>query len=253
MSGRHRTRLAPRVPRLVVGAALFAALVFLMPSTAPFFAWAFPGVAPPVYQSESFPTLVLAHAWLVAASSAVSATVGVGLGIVATRQGGRELRAIVGAIATIGQTMPPVAVLALAVPALGYGTAPTMVALALYGLLPVVENTLAGLDGVAPDIVEAARGIGLSSGQVLLRVELPLAAPAIVAGIRTSVIINIGTATIGSTIGAVTLGSPIIDGLVSDLLPYVLQGAVIVAALAILVDAAFEPLERSVRRQPVGD
>lgn len=240
-------------PATVALLLLFVALVLAMPATAPLFAWTFPGTVPAVYASETFPSLVLSHAGLVAVSSTVSALVGVGLGILATRPGGRDLRAIVDTVGTIGQTMPPVAVLALAVPALGYGAGPTLVALALYGLLPILENTLAGLDGVPPDVRDAARGIGLAPRQLLLQVELPLAAPAIVAGIRTSVIINIGTATIGSTIGAVTLGSPIIDGLVSNKLPYVFQGAIVLGLFAILVDRGFEHIESRLRRPLAGE
>jgi osmoprotectant transport system permease protein len=219
-------------------AVVLLVAVLMMPATAPFFAWAFPGVTPPVYTRDSFLSLLLSHAGLVAASSAAAAIVGVGLGIFVTGPAGRDARAIVDTIATIGQTMPPAAVLALAVPVVGYGAEPTIIALAIYGLLPIVANTIAGLEGIPPSLAEAARGMGLSPAQRLVQVELPLAAPVIVAGIRTSVIINIGTATLGSTIGAVTLGSPIIDGLVSNKLPYVIQGAIIVGLFAILVDRA---------------
>lgn len=253
MTGRRPDHAPGGVAGPVAVAFLFIALVLAMPATAPLFAWAFPDVVPPVYASETFLALVLSHAGLVVVSSSVSALVGIGLGILATRPAGREMRPIIDTVATIGQTMPPVAVLALAVPALGYGAAPTLVALALYGLLPIIENTVAGLDGVPADVRDAARGIGLTQRQLLTKVELPLAAPAIVAGIRTSVIINIGTATIGSTIGAVTLGSPIIDGLVSNKLPYVVQGALVVGLFAILADIGFERLERHLRRALRGE
>jgi osmoprotectant transport system permease protein len=152
------------------------------------------------------------------------------------------------ALATIGQSFPPVAVLALAVPAVGYGPVPTLVALTLYGLLPILENTIAGLEGVPPAVREAAQGTGLSPWQVLRDVELPLAAPVILAGIRTSVIVNIGTAAIGSAVGAVTLGTPIIDGLATRKLPYVIQGAVVVGLFAIVTDLVFERIDRRLRR-----
>jgi osmoprotectant transport system permease protein len=95
---------------------------------------------------------------------------------------------------------------------------------------------------------EAAEGMGLTPSQMLWRVELPLAAPIILAGVRVSVIINIGTAAIGSTVGTLTLGTPIIDGLVSGKLPYVLQGGIVVALFAILTDRAFERIDRRLRR-----
>ncbi|MGE5778217.1 MAG: ABC transporter permease [Hyphomicrobiales bacterium] len=226
---------------------LLAAAVLLMPWLRPVFAWAFPGVEPPVYERVSFPELLLSHAALVAAASLVSAVVGVGLGVFVSRPSGRDFRAIVNALASIGQTFPPAAVLSIAVPMVGFGSLPTLLALTLYGLLPIIENTIAGLESVPQSVREAAQGMGLSPWQVLRDVELPLAASIIVAGIRTSVIINIGTATIGSTVGAVTLGTPIISGLVSEKLPYVLQGATVVGLFAILTDMAFERLERRLR------
>jgi len=173
----------------------------------------------------------------------------VSLGVFVTRPEGRDFRAMVDAVATIGQSFPPVAVLALAVPTLGYGALPTFMALTIYGLLPVLENTIAGLTAVPRSLREAAFGMGLAPGQVLLQVDLPLAAPTILAGVRTSVIVNIGTAAIGSAVGAITLGTPIIDGLIADKLPYVLQGAAVVGAFAILTDQAFERLDRVLRRR----
>ena len=137
--------------------------------------------------------------------------------------------------------------LALAVPALGFGPRPTIVALFVYGLLPVIENAIAGFDGVPPAVREAARGMGLSPWQVLRRVDLPLAAPLILAGVRVSVTIAIGTVTIGSTVGALTLGTPIFDGLAADKVPFVLQGAVLVALFAILTDMLFARLEDRLR------
>lgn len=228
-------------------ALLLVALVSLMPWLRPVFAWAFPGIEPPIYSRVSFLELLLSHAALVGAASLVSTAVGVGLGVFVTRPAGRDFRTIVNALASIGQTFPPAAVLAIAVPIVGFGSLPTLLALMLYGLLPIIENAIAGLEGVPPPVREVAEGMGLSPLQVLRHVELPLAAPIIVAGIRTSVIINIGTATIGSTVGAVTLGTPIISGLVSDKLPHVVQGAIVVGLFAILIDMAFEHLERHLR------
>jgi osmoprotectant transport system permease protein len=234
---------------LLYGAVGLIALAVFMPATSPFFAWAFPAVQPPVYAITSFAALLAAHAAIVAESSCAAAALAISLGILATRRGGREFRPLLEAIATIGQSIPPVAVLAIAVPSVGYGALPTLIALLIYGFLPIVANTLAGLDSVPAPVREAAEGMGMTPRQILWRIELPLAAPAILVGVRTSVIINIGTAAIGSTVGAVTLGTPIIDGLVSDKLPYVLQGGSVVALGAILVDRAFERLDRRLRRR----
>jgi osmoprotectant transport system permease protein len=228
-------------------AVLFAGLLVGMPRLAPFFHWAFPQVSPPVFGRASFVELWLSHAGLAAPAILTATLIGVALAIFVTRPVGRDFRPIVNTLATVGQTFPPAAVLALSVPALGFGPRPTIVALFLYGLLPIVENAIAGLEGVAPAVRDAAQGMGLSAWQRLRDVELPLAAPAILAGVRVSVTIAIGTATIGSTVGALTLGTPIFDGLASNKLPFVIEGAVLVALFAILTDMIFARLERWLR------
>jgi osmoprotectant transport system permease protein len=137
-----------------------------------------------------------------------------------------------------------VAVLAIAVPLLGFGTAPTLVALFLYGLLPIFENALTGLTTLSPDVTEAALGVGMTGTQRLLQVELPLALPVILAGIRLSVVVSVATATIGSTVAAHTLGEVIIAGLTTNNTAWVLEGGLIVAVLAVLIYDALSALER---------
>jgi osmoprotectant transport system permease protein len=234
-------------PVLWVAAAFFA-LLFGMPELAPLFRWWFPAIRPAVFDRASFFSLWLSHLGLVAAASGGAAAIGIGLAVFATRPAGRDFRPIVNAMATIGQTFPPAAVLALAVPAVGFGPRPTILALFLYGLLPIIENTIVGIEGVPPAVHDAALGMGLSGWQRLTAVELPLALPAILAGLRVSVTIAIGTATIGSTVGALTLGTPIFDGLAGNKLPYVIEGAVLVALFAILTDMLFARLERLLSR-----
>jgi osmoprotectant transport system permease protein len=225
----------------------FAALLVGMPQTGPLFHWGFPEVNPPVFERSSFVALWLSHAGLVLAAGGAATLCGIALAIFVTRPSGRDFRALVSTLATIGQTFPPAAVLALSVPALGFGARPTAVALFLYGLLPIIENAIAGLEGVPAATREAAQGMGLSPWQLLRDVDLPLAAPVMLAGVRVSVTIAIGTATIGSTVGALTLGTPIFDGLAANKLPFVLQGAVLVALFAILTDLLFARLERRLR------
>ena len=222
-------------PLLWVG-LLFAMLLLRMDELRPVLHWAFPGIDPVVYQRSSFVALFLSHLGLVAVASGAAIAVGVSLAVFVTRPAGRDFRAMVDAISTVGQTFPPAAVLALAVPIVGFGPRPTVIALFLYGLLPIVENAVAGLDGVPPAVQDAAQGMGLSATQRLLEVELPLAAPLILAGIRVSVTIGIGTATVGATVGALTLGTPILDGLVANNIPFVIEGAVLAALFAILAD-----------------
>jgi osmoprotectant transport system permease protein len=234
-------------PVLWVG-LMFAALVLRMQDLRPLLQPVFPDIEPVVYDRTSFLRLFASHAGLVAAASLAAVLVGVALAVFVTRASGRDFRPMVDAVATIGQAFPPVAVLAIAVPMLGFGARPTVLALFLYGLLPIVENAIAGLEGVPAAVREAAQGMGMSAWQRLRRVELPLAAPVMLAGIRVSVTIAIGTATIGSTVGAITLGTPIFNGLVADKLPFVLEGAVLVALFAILTDMLFARLERRLRR-----
>ena len=133
--------------------------------------------------------------------------------------------------------------LAIAVPLLGFGTAPTLVALFLYGLLPIFENALTGLTTLPPDVTDAALGVGMTGPQRLLQVELPLALPVILAGIRLSVVVSVATATIGSTVAAHTLGEVIIAGLLNDNTAWVLQGGLVVAVMAVLIYDALAGVE----------
>jgi len=244
----------PGVPRLRAAAAgnlllgalivLLVALTLGMAQLEPLFRALFPDLGNPLYRRDSFLNLMLAHIGLVLVSSLISVVVGVAAGLFVTRPAGREFEPMVSSLAAIGQTFPPAAVLAIAVPLAGFGFAPTIIALTLYGLLPVIQNTIAGLGTVPATTLEAARGNGMSASQILMRVELPLAMRVIIAGVRISVIINIGTATIGSTVGAKSLGTPLIAGLVGNNLAYVIQGALLVGLLAIVTDLLFERLER---------
>jgi len=243
---------APAAPanwRALLPLAALVALVFGMPALAPLFHWLFPALDRPVYLRASFLTLTVDHIALVIGASVPVVVIGVGVGIFVTRPAGLEFAGIIDTITAVGQTFPPAAVLAIAVPIVGYGAEPTLIALFAYGILPVVDNTVAGLRSVPPASIDAATGMGFTRAGALWRIELPLAAPVIVAGIRTSVMIAIGTATIGSTVGALTLGSPIIEGLTGSNTAYVLQGAILVGALAIAVDRLFALLDLRLRRR----
>lgn len=229
-------------------AIVFAALVLLMPSSKPIFAALFPWLERPLYEQHSLPDLVLAHLAIVGASSAAAIAIGVAAGIFVTRRAGAEFRAVTETVSAMGQTFPPVAVLALAVPVTGFGSDPAVIALTVYGLLPVLQNTIAGLVAVPEPVRESARAMGMSDGEILRRVELPLAAPVIIAGIRVSVVINVGTATIASTVGATTLGLPIIVGLNGSNIAYVIQGAILVGLLGVVLDMFLGRLVGASRR-----
>lgn len=199
---------------------------------------------PAIYNQGNLLDITISHLTIVAIAIALSTLVAVGLAILVTRPFGAEFLPVSRTIANVGQTFPPVAVLALAVPILGFGTAPTLIALFLYGLLPIFENTLTGLTTLPPNVIEAARGVGMTGRQRLMRVELPLALPVILAGIRLSTVIALATATIGSTVAARTLGEVIIAGLQSGNTAFVLQGGLIVGILAVLIYDALAGLER---------
>jgi osmoprotectant transport system permease protein len=205
--------------------------------------------APAIYTQSSLLSLTLAHLGLVAVASLIGAALALVMGVFVTRPMGAEFLPLSRSLVNIGQTFPPVAVLALAVPVVGFGVKPTLIALVLYGLLPIFENTITGLKEVPGNVVEAARGMGLSPNQQLFRVELPLALPVILAGIRLSVVINMGTATIGSTVAAKGLGEVIIAGLLTSNTAFILQGGIIVALLAVLLYDALAILERRVARR----
>ncbi|MCH4562765.1 MULTISPECIES: ABC transporter permease [Halomonas] len=211
------------------------------------FRWLEPDSREVIYRRTDFLTLLGRHLLVVGVASLLAGLAGVGAAVLVTRPFGRDFLPLVAQLASMGQTFPPVAVLALAVPVLGFGTLPIIVALVLYGLLPIVRNSLAGLQGIDPAVQEAARGMGMSKGQVLRQVELPLAAPVILAGVRTSVTINIATAALGATVGASNLGDPIISGIVNGNTAYIVQGALPIGLLALTADSAFERLLRHLR------
>jgi osmoprotectant transport system permease protein len=201
--------------------------------------------APAIYNRGSLFLLTLLHLRTVFVATLAATLVAVSLAILVTRKAGAEFLPLSRSLVNIGQTFPPVAVLALAVPIFGFGEKPTLIALFLYGLLPIFENALTGLTTLPPAVIEAARGAGMTERQRLFKVELPLALPVILTGIRLSVVISLATATIGSTVAAKTLGEVIIAGLQSNNLAFVLQGGLIVAALAVLIHDALQALERT--------
>jgi osmoprotectant transport system permease protein len=202
--------------------------------------------APAIYNQGSLAALAGRHLLTVAIASAAAAAVAIGMAILVTRQAGAEFLPFARSVVNVGQTFPPVAVLALAVPAVGFGEKPTLIALFLYGLLPIFENTLTALSTLPRNVMEAARGAGMTGGQRLTQVELPLALPLILAGIRISVVISLATAAIGSTVAAKTLGEVIIAGLLSDNLAFVLQGGLVIAAMAILIHDGLLAVERRI-------
>ncbi|MDB5622056.1 MAG: transporter permease [Devosia sp.] len=200
---------------------------------------------PAIYSQGSLLDITLNHLAIVLGATMAATVVAAGLAILVTRPFGAEFLPLCRSVANLGQTFPPVAVLALAVPALNsFGTAPTLLALFLYGLLPIFENTLTGLSNLPAAVTDAANGMGMTGWQRLVQIELPLALPVILAGVRLSTVIALSTATIGSTVAARTLGEVIIAGLLSGNTAFVLQGGLVVAVLAVLIHDGLAAIER---------
>jgi osmoprotectant transport system permease protein len=228
---------------------LLAAFLLAPQSFAPLFAPLTHYGAAPIYDQGDLLTLALAQLGTVCCAAAASTLVAVGMGILVTRANGAEFLPLSRTLVNIGQTFPPVAVLAVAVPLVGFGEKPTLIALFAYGLLPIFENTISGLRSCPPPVLEAASGMGMNERQRLLWVELPLAMPLILEGIRLSLVINVGTATLGSTVGAKGLGEVIIAGLLSNNVAFILQGGGVTGLMAILLYEAMAALERRVCRR----
>ncbi len=189
-------------------------------------------------------SMTLRHLVLVGWSLGLGILLAVPLGLLLERR--RQVAE--GVIRGVGllQTIPSIALLAFMIPLLGIGVVPAVVALLLYSLFPIVRNTYTGVRDADPEAVAAARALGMTELQLLGQVRLPLAAPVIMAGIRTAAVINVGTATLAAFIGAGGLGDPIVAGLALSNTTQVLSGALPAAALALLVDAGLAGVERAV-------
>jgi osmoprotectant transport system permease protein len=217
-------------------------LAYGLPYSQPLFAALFPELARPVYLQEPMSVLMWQHIGLVLVSSSIAVIIATVAALATTSKTGLAFKPAMEMLAGMSQTFPPVAVLAVAVPAVGFGELPALIALSIFGVLPVLQATMAGLASVPPSVLDSARAMGMTPRQILTEVQMPLALPLWLAGVRTSVVVNIGTAAIASTVGAKTLGLPIIIGLSGFNTAYVLQGAMMVGLLAIATDLAFDEL-----------
>lgn len=186
---------------------------------------------------ETLSTAVFEHLWLTLLVTLLVVVVAIPLGVMLTRRWAKPFAPVITGIATIGQAAPAVGVLVLYFLWIGEGGVWTAVLpLAFVSLLPVLRNTMVGIQQVDPALVDAGRGIGLSSMGVLLRVELPLAVPLVLAGLRTSLVLAVGTATIAMFVDAGGLGSVIDAGYKTGRTSVLFTGAVLTVALALLVD-----------------
>ena len=237
----HAQRRMIATVGIVLAAVIFFAIVANQALVASLLIAVFGTARDPVFPTPLL-DLTLQHIAIVIVSSALTIAVGLPLGIWVTRESGRDFRDVVSAGVDFGQVFPPIAVLAVMFSAWGLGPAPAILALFLYGLFPVVSGTVAGLEAVPPEVIDAARGMGMGKWRILFVVELPLAMGVMLAGIRTSVIVNVGTATVAAATGAGGLGLPIFTGISTENIGYVVEGALTVSVLALLFDGAIAVL-----------
>lgn len=199
--------------------------------------------------APDLPRLLREHLTLVFASLAIAVAIGVPVGVLAHRK--PRLASVLFAVVGVVQPIPSLALLAFLIVLLGtIGFLPALLALSVYALLPIVRNTHAGLASLPPGMRESALALGMRQGQVLRAIELPLAAPTVFAGIKTAAVLNVGTATVATFIGAGGLGERIVAGLAVNDTAYMLAGAVPAALLALLLQWLFDAIERWMRRTP---
>jgi osmoprotectant transport system permease protein len=240
-------RLSARGASVLAQAALFLLALWVAPRLGALWGALFPEVQRPVWEQRNWFALLGSHLLLSLGAVAVAAALGLAGGVVATRPGGRRLRPLLDALFSLAQAVPPIAVIALALPGLGFGAAPTVLALVFYACLPVLRGAVAGLDGVPAGVLDAARGIGMGPWRMLAQIEMPLALPVVLSSLRLAVVLSIATAAVGAMAGAECLGTPIVVGLANNNGAYVLQGGLFTAWLALLADRALALLAPPLR------
>lgn len=199
-------------------------------------------------QLALLPNYLSHHIALTVSALAIGILICLPLAALVTRV--RALQWPVLTFASVMQTIPGIALLALMVPLLGQiGALPALIALVLYSMLPMIRNTVTGILDIDPALTEAARGAGMTSGQSMRLVELPLAAPVIIAGIRTSAVWIVGTATLATPVGATSLGNYIFSGLQTQNYTAVIVGSVSAATLAIILDQFIHLIESAVSKR----
>lgn len=176
------------------------------------------------------------HLVLTVSASFFVAILAIPAGIVASRTRSKLVRGFILTLANIGQATPAIGFIILLAIIWQIGFQTALVALVAYSFLPVLRNTMTGLEQIDPNVIESAKGMGLTPNQVLTRIELPLAVPVILAGLRTSIVFAVGVATVATFINAGGLGDMIVNGLKLQRYPVLIAGAVIVSCIALLVD-----------------
>lgn len=187
-------------------------------------------------------TYFIEHIWMVFLSSMIAILIGLTLGIFVTTSYGAEFKELLLKIASFGQSFPSPALLALTVPILGYGIEGALIALVVYALMPIIYNVVIGIEEVPKDVIDAAKGMGMTEFEIYLNVKIPLALNVILGGIRTALVINISAATLTAAIGAGGLGVLVVNGVRTFDMVLILEGSIPVTLLAIIVDLTLKQI-----------
>jgi osmoprotectant transport system permease protein len=230
---------------------LLATPVFLLAVCAALFAWLhgreLDGIERRSINRQIIVQRLTEHMELVAVSTVLVIAIAIPLGVLLTRPRLRPFAGPVLAVVNIGQSVPSIGVLVLLAVTAGIGFQKALIALVLYSMLPVLRNTMTGLQQVDRSLIDAGRGMGLTKTAVLFRVELPLAVPVILAGIRVALILNVGTATLAAFTNAGGLGHLIDIGIRLNRVPVLITGSVLTAVLALAIDWLAGLAERLLR------
>ncbi len=200
-----------------------------------------------IQQREQIGSLFIQHIYLSVIAVAIAVVIGIPLGILVTRV--KTLQKPIIGLANIMQAIPSIALLGFLIPIAGIGSRPAIIMVILYSLLPIIKNTNAGLSGISPDMLEAALGIGLTRNQILTKVQLPLAFPIIMAGIRISAVTAVGLMTISAFVGAGGLGYLVFSGVQTVDNQMILAGAIPACILALLIDFLVGVMEKKISYQ----
>ncbi len=235
------------------GAYLIITLLILSLGAMIIFSSGFEGILNRLFSSK-FPSgsrtplsvLFWQHIQMVVISSLIAISAGLIIGIFVTTSMGEEFKTSLLKLVNLGQTFPSAALLALVVPMVGYGMKGALIALSIYGLMPIVYNVVVGIEEVPKDVVEAARGMGMSEFETYKKVKIPLAMSAILGGIRTSTVINISAATLAAAAGAGGLGVLVVNGVKTFDMVLILEGSIPVTLLAVIVELLLEQFQKKV-------
>ncbi len=222
-----------------VAITLLAALTFwtlYTPGVEMVLRFFFPDTRTLIYDRSPMWRFLVEHLVIVSVGGVAAIAIGLVVGLFVVSPVGRPFRDVVMRVANFGQSIPSVAIMAIAVPSIGYGSRPVLLALIIYSILPVMVNVVAGIEGVPAPAVEAGRGMGMTRADRLRTIEIPIALPVIMTGVRTMLVIMVSAATLGAVVGAGGLGVPIMSGIGSFNNAVIAYGAVPPILLALLVD-----------------